>query len=170
MEYIREEFDSVLFDSRIEARSLAKQVAAVELDISTIDAAAYTDEDSTRSSLIAASLVGAIGLAALILLKRGKSDPLKYAIALEDYRLRRVAATETFNAYSRGHYEIDVPEGWARRWDATLDIRICRICRQMHGETVPVDESFSGGLVPGDVHPNCRCFPTYVPLSLMMAA
>lgn len=165
-----EEFNDVLFQARMDARYAARIRAEDELDISTIDVEAFTEEDRTRSKLIAMALASAIGLAALILLKQGNTEPMRRAVALEDYRLRRIAATEIPNAYSRAHYEIDPGEGWARRWDATLDLKVCPICFRMHGEVVGLGEEFTDGLVPGDVHPNCRCYPSFVPLALLKAA
>jgi Phage Mu protein F like protein len=170
MAHLGEEFDHVLFDARVDARSASRKQAELELDISVIDAAAFTEEDRSRAHLIAMSLSSAIGMSALILLRQGKDNPLRLALALEDYRLRRVAATEIPNAYSRQHYEIDPGEGWARRWDATLDLKTCRVCFKMHGTVVALDEDFPDGLVPGDVHPNCRCEPEFVPIALLKAA
>lgn len=170
MVQLGEEFDEVLFVARMDAREASRKQAALELDLSTIDAAAFTDEDKRRSHAVALALSLAFEKAALILLRQGKKSPIAQAIALEDYRLRRVAATEIPQAYSRLHYEIDPGEGWAIRWDATLDLKLCQICRGMHGEIVPVGQPFSDGLVPGDVHPNCRCEPAFVPLSLLKAA
>lgn len=159
-----EALETELFEARIDARRAALHQAEEQLDISVIDAAAFTDEDQSRSHLVAMSLIGAVGLAALLLLRQGKAHPLQVALALEDYRLRRVAATEVANAYSRMHYEIDPGMGWARMWDATLDLKTCKVCKRMHGEIRALDEPFTDGLVPGDVHPNCRCEPFFVRL------
>lgn len=160
----------------MDARQTSLRQAENELDVSVIDAEAFTEEDQARAHSVALALTGGfglttgIGLATLLLLRQGSRDPIRRALAQEDYRLRRVAATEVPHAYSRMHYEIDPGEGWARRWDATLDLRLCKTCRKMHGIIVPIGEPFPGGMVPGDVHPNCRCEPAFVPIALLKAA
>ena len=45
-----------------------------------------------------------------------------------------------------------------KRWDALLDRRTCATCSNMDNEVVPMSAlSYRGSLVPGYVHPNCRC-------------
>lgn len=45
-----------------------------------------------------------------------------------------------------------------KRWDALLDRRTCATCSNLDNEVVPASAAtFRGGLVPGYVHPRCRC-------------
>jgi hypothetical protein len=45
-----------------------------------------------------------------------------------------------------------------KRWDATHDRRLCARCRDLSGAMPrPWGVAFPGGIVPGTVHPRCRC-------------
>ncbi len=44
-----------------------------------------------------------------------------------------------------------------RRWDASIDGRVCPICRELHNTTAPVNGTFPGGYDGAPAHPNCRC-------------
>lgn len=75
----------------------------------------------------------------------------------------RVARTELQNAYNvqkdEGYREAleHVPD-LKRRWDASLDLRVCVVCAELHGAIAAVDTNFQPGDVPGPPrHPNCRC-------------
>jgi SPP1 gp7 family putative phage head morphogenesis protein len=75
----------------------------------------------------------------------------------------RVARTELQNAYNvqkdEGYRDAveHVPD-LKRRWDASLDLRVCEVCQELHGAIAGVDENFQPGDVPGPPrHPNCRC-------------
>ncbi len=56
-----------------------------------------------------------------------------------------------------------------RRWDAKLD-RACPRCRRLDGTIAIVGGSFEGGLLPGRVHPHCRCTETVIPLTAKLMA
>ncbi len=56
-----------------------------------------------------------------------------------------------------------------RRWDAKLD-RACPRCRRLDGTIAIVGGSFEGGLLPGRVHPHCRCTETVIPLTAKLLA
>jgi SPP1 gp7 family putative phage head morphogenesis protein len=47
--------------------------------------------------------------------------------------------------------------GIMRRWDASIDGRVCAVCRSLHNATAPVDAAFPGGYAAAPAHPNCRC-------------
>lgn len=98
-----------------------------------------------------------------------------------DHRLRRIAATETARAYNDEHDEalralvaptdetmrleterVGIMSGLFNRWDATLDRRTCRVCRDHDGEVVPIGMPFRAGDRPGDVHVFCRCIETLI--------
>lgn len=160
-------FNQAILDGRLQAKQQAAAQVAEELDTDP-EAVSLNDEDVARARSVSHSSVGALALGAMLLL-RTKKQPV-FIVSLDDYRLRRIAGTEVPNAFSRQHYTAQQLDGWARRWDATLDAKVCETCKSMHGITVPAYEAFPKGLVPGDVHPLCRCFPTYVPLSMLKAA
>jgi hypothetical protein len=44
-----------------------------------------------------------------------------------------------------------------RRWDASIDARVCVVCRELHDTTAPVTGTFPGGYDAAPAHPNCRC-------------
>lgn len=44
-----------------------------------------------------------------------------------------------------------------KRWDATLDYRLCPTCAELHGTVVNVNESFPQGFDYPPAHNNCRC-------------
>ena len=82
--------------------------------------------------------------------------------------LKSIAITETSKASSaEALYQFDelykvikgtVLDGLImKRWSSVLESSTCGICKGMHGETVKLDEDFTDGLLPGFVHPNCRC-------------
>jgi len=138
-----------------------------------------TDEDQARAESIARNFCAAWLLAVMAAYRRDIKDPVGATNEALDYRLRRIAGTEIPHAYGRGHDEwlailaVELgPEAalWAKRWDATLDMKTCRICRRMHGEVQPLGAAFTGGLLPGDVHPFCRCVPTLIPIPAVLEA
>ena len=104
---------------------------------------------------------------------------LRTAHDSQGHRLDRIAATETAQAYNAAH---DEGAGWVaeqhrdarwmplivKRWDATLDKRLCPTCRDMHGRLAVIGMSFTGGKLPGHVHPRCRCQSGLIVLPLRM--
>ena len=84
-------------------------------------------------------------------------------------RLEGVAATEYSVAYNDEHHAVlvqmaDRDPGLLalvmREWCAMADA--CERCWPHDGERVAIGESFSGGDVPGSVHPRCMCCETIV--------
>lgn len=82
------------------------------------------------------------------------------------WRAERVARTEVAAAFSAAHQqsaeqlaaEFDLQ--MEKTWHTRIDGRERDEHRAMDGETVPIDEPFSNGLMqPGE--PNCRCVCTY---------
>ena len=99
----------------------------------------------------------------------------------QDFRLRRIAATENARAYSEAHavaaHTVAARhrgQPWARgvfrRWDAILDKHVCKVCRAMDGQMVPWGTAFAHNYEPGSVHPCCRCFDTILGLRAEMPA
>ncbi len=144
-----------LSDTILVARIDARKAALASLALSSSDIPPFDEEDRARALTIAKSLSGAMGLAALVLFRQGKADASRVSIGLQDYRFRRVAATEIPNAYSRGHFEAVQGSGILTMWDSTLESATCDLCAKMHGSLAP----FVHNLYPGDTHPSCRCIP-----------
>lgn len=94
-------------------------------------------------------------------------------------KLARIAATEIPRAFNAAH---DEGAGWvadrykdatwlplvAKRWDATLDRKVCRTCDDMDGALAIIGTSFSGSVRPGDPHPHCRCVESVLALPVHM--
>jgi len=113
--------------------------------------------------------------------KRDLSVAVLEATRKTDKRIRRIAATETSRSYNRQHEEAveelaekHKEESWLplvfRRWDATLDARVCVTCREHDGEIVPLGFDYSDGDSPGDVHVNCRCSDTILVVPLPVSS
>lgn len=74
----------------------------------------------------------------------------------------RLVRTEVQRAYS-----VQIDEGLRearehlpdleRRWDASLDLRVCPLCAGLHGAVTGIREPFPGGYTEAPAHPNCRC-------------
>lgn len=74
----------------------------------------------------------------------------------------RLAHTEMINAYNVSADEAikeakQIEPGIKRRWDASLDSRVCLICQGLHGEVVEVNQPFRDGSMHPPAHPRCRC-------------
>lgn len=72
-------------------------------------------------------------------------------------RARLIAVTETANAYTKGALLGYESSGVVDRieWIATMDDRTTERCRQLHGTTVPLGDTWDGDMVPR--FPGCRC-------------
>ncbi len=92
------------------------------------------------------------------------------------YWAERLVRTETMSAYNQVHADhikglhgelSEFGVNIMKRWDASLDLRLCKFCRDVHGVCIPVDAMFRVGrlICPGPPgHPNCRCvLVTFVP-------
>ncbi len=77
------------------------------------------------------------------------------------YFAERIVRTESVNAYNETHKRAieaiaaQDPE-MCQRWDASVDRRVCSICRDLDGMVIGVGEAFNGHPRP-PAHPNCRC-------------
>lgn len=74
----------------------------------------------------------------------------------------RIVRTETLNAYNVHHLngleEANAEDpGYQKRWDASLDRRMCKVCGGLDAKVVELDAKFPGGHVHPPAHPNCRC-------------
>lgn len=99
---------------------------------------------------------------------QGPADAAAAAEEAQDYRVRRIATTDTAQAYAdardeatdaaaRRHPDATWIPAVLKRWDATLDRRVCARCRALDGVLRPLGVDFPGGRDPGHVHPGCRC-------------
>jgi SPP1 gp7 family putative phage head morphogenesis protein len=76
--------------------------------------------------------------------------------------VRRLVTTETIDTYDQQHaaaveqVQETVPD-LIRRWDATMDSRVCPVCAGLNGKTAALDETFDGGFFGPPSHPGCRC-------------
>lgn len=74
----------------------------------------------------------------------------------------RIARTETSSAYSVQAHQAQwqakklLPD-LKRRWDASIDSRLCADCAALDGEVVDFGEPFSNGDTDAPAHPSCRC-------------
>jgi hypothetical protein len=81
------------------------------------------------------------------------------------HHVERIAATENAKAFNdeRVRASSTFQLGTVvvtKLWDSTLDARTCPICESLDGQIVPVAADFTYGgraVVPGRVHPFCRC-------------
>lgn len=141
-----------------------------------------TEDDNIVSYSAATSYVAAwlsATMAAVLKWSREQSGSVATAISIaaerQDYRLGRLASTETSQAYNDEHAAewadfVDTAKTdprnliWLgllfRRWDAILDRKTCPICARLDGEVAIVGQGFSSGYEPGSVHPHCRCIDT----------
>jgi SPP1 gp7 family putative phage head morphogenesis protein len=84
------------------------------------------------------------------------------------HQLDRTIRTEVMRAYNNGARftilglaEANTQLVWFKRWDSSLDLKVCPRCRALHGEIVPLHKDFrSGGGSGPPLHPHCRCILT----------
>lgn len=92
----------------------------------------------------------------------------KYAKRQLRQRALLIARTETIAASNAGQqlqWAQAVRDGLLRgnekqRWVVAFDERLCKVCRALHGQKVPLGQPFisiNGPVVAPPAHPNCRC-------------
>lgn len=89
----------------------------------------------------------------------------RYAARLLRRRAEMIARTELIKAETQGQLllwqqQIEagmLPGDVRKEWIVTPDDRLCPLCQDMDGATVPVDSDFVGGDDGPPLHPNCRC-------------
>lgn len=79
-----------------------------------------------------------------------------------NYWAERLVRTETIHGYNTLADEsisqaAQLEPDLRRRWDASLDSRICPICKELDHTIVKVGQAFPGGIDYPPAHPNCRC-------------
>lgn len=88
-----------------------------------------------------------------------------YAARLRRHRSISIARTETIRAANTGRIHGYrqaaerglVPARALLEWDATLDRRVCAVCRGLDGLQAPLDGSAFDGMPQPPAHPMCRC-------------
>jgi len=88
----------------------------------------------------------------------------KYADFLLRARTERIARTELCYAFEFGQMEsirqmqeAGLVSDVQKEWMTADDERMCPDCAALDGETVGLDEEFSGGVKAPPLHPGCRC-------------
>jgi SPP1 gp7 family putative phage head morphogenesis protein len=160
---IQSETTVIILNARRAAAKLAYATVVIEANLVELDEE-LNEDDIARSQAAAMSFAAAL-LLALLAANILKKTSLKQVALSQEYRLARIAATEVAEAYGQAAlaaYTAVPKSEYQKRWDAELDLKTCHVCRDHHGETVPLNQSFSHGDEPGAVHPRCRCQPTLV--------
>ena len=92
-----------------------------------------------------------------------------YAVWLNRRRAATIAQTEVSNAFREGQLEsmkqLVGPGGWLEGEQIVKTWRTapgcCDECRDMGGETVPIDQPYSNDLMTAGAHPHCYCIDEY---------
>lgn len=114
-------------------------------------------------------------LAAAWTWSEGTAESIAPAVANIDIdgRVRRIAATEAAQSFedardegcgwlAEQHSERDWYPFVLKRWDASNDRKVCRVCRDLDGDTAPLGGTFRGGYSPGYAHSFDRCCSSIV--------
>ena len=154
--------------SVLEARAAARRAGRGGSPAPCRRDAGHQEEDAAAAHTVASSYAAAWGAAAMAgILARREDDEGSFTRAFSpaphDYRLRRIAATETARAYNDeriSEMRTGPPTpGTFMVWSAVLDRRTCAYCFDKDGRTVALHESF--GATP-PVHVCCRCTIEFV--------
>lgn len=173
-EGIQDEVTQIIVSARQKAAQAAYATVIIEAKLSEpLSEPDDNLDDEGRALAVGFSYAAAWLQAALAAVVLGMPD-LKRTTKRVDYRLEAIATTEVSEAYSAAalaQYEL-LPDKdiFYKRWDATLDKKVCKPCEDHNGEEVPVHKEFKDGDVPGDFHPRCRCQVTLIPKSVSQAA
>lgn len=156
-EQMQEDLTTILIEKRDRASQLAMQYVQIEAEVEDLDEP--DDEESRARSYAAAAAFVAAWI--LIALAAKKSNIVRNT-KLQDYRLKRIAATEIVDAYAQSAAKLQkqLPVTMTKRWDATLDRRTCEECAALHGTEISVHDEFPEGDPP--LHPQCRCIVSVV--------
>lgn len=74
--------------------------------------------------------------------------------------IRRIKQNEPVSEPPPAPAPTPPPEKWLKRWDATIDARLCVNCREFDGLVCEVDKPFKGYMDNPPLHPHCRCVVT----------
>ena len=161
----------------LEARVHARRVGGESLGVPRRREAAH-EEDAAASHTTASSYAAAWGAAAMAAIlstsekARGAADSQSLAPSVSpaplDFRLRRIAATETARAFNdervRAMRAEHAPSaGVFKVWSAVLDRRTCGDCFDRDGQTIELHASFGA---PLPLHVCCRCVAEFLRVPL----
>lgn len=130
----------------------------------------YTTAVLTRqNSLLDGFLKGGMKLADAQ--EKALSMSETYADKLTRSRALTIARTEVMGAAGEGRLNAwgammiqgIIPQDAQKVWMTAEDERVCPICGDLDGETVPMGSEFSVGVMTIPAHPNCRCDVSYLP-------
>lgn len=162
---VRDAVDHALVRARRQARGRGRESLALSSQL----APGSDEQDAAASHNTAGSYAAAWGAAAMAAIlasdESGEGSLANgFAHAPLDYRLRRIAATETASAFNderaRSMREAHEPEaGVFKVWSAVLDRRTCGVCFDKDGRTIELHASF-GEMPP--IHVCCRCAIEFV--------
>lgn len=91
-------------------------------------------------------------------------------------KVELIAATEAPHAFAEERRRIEyrivrddptLAGVLIKTWNAHLD-RVCPVCRKLHKQSRPWGIDFTDGMVPGQVHPRCRCYSSYLPIPIVL--
>ena len=111
--------------------------------------------------------------------KKALEQSIKYSARQHRYRGYNIARTELAFAYNKGeHFGVEqaIQQGYMghtkKTWCTAADERVCKICKELEGKTIEMDEEFNyktklSATNPGikrtpPAHPSCRCTILYV--------
>lgn len=160
-----------------ELDQISKQLGRAGYDNVALQLPPQSDgvEDGALADAIGASFTSAWAVQMLSLVMKWADDPHDMLAAQSrdvlralDFRIDRIATTETARAYNDEH---DEGVGYAfkdqqdaewlpavlKRWDSTLDRAVCSTCKDHDGELEPIGIKFDNDDEPAEVHANCRC-------------
>jgi len=94
-----------------------------------------------------------------------------YADKLTASRAQNIARTEVMTAVGQGRLNAwgtmmqqgIMPQDAQKIWMTAEDERVCPICGDLDGETVPMYSTFSTGVMTIPAHNSCRCDVSYLP-------
>lgn len=118
--------------------------------------------DATRAQQIAQNHLSQVRVAEAKARVAEVANPAAKALAETEYRVRTIAASETFSAASEERLtaarEVQSELGIVieKEWNAEGDS--CPVCADLDGTVVAVNDSFPGGGEPGSAHAGCRCW------------
>jgi hypothetical protein len=138
----------------------ARAMAFPHVEVRTDDVGARAGEDLATAG-ISASYLEAQKASPTTALLVGLALSKLLAKKAED-RGSLVVTTEVVNGFEWGGHaardELAEPLPRIRKvWDATLDLRVCALCAELHHTVIDANEQWDGGLDDAPAHPRCRC-------------
>lgn len=151
-----------ILTGRQAARTLGRGTVAALFSVSASISPATRLIDASRSYEIARSHVAQVKFAEAKAAVEGLENPARQALIATEYRVRSIAATETFHAASEERLtaarEVQSELGIVleKEWNAQHDS--CPVCVSLDGTVVGLNDTFPGGTEPGGAHVGCRCW------------